>query len=238
MSALGLCGIYVGCHAEEGPVAFRSVEPVCIEEAPLAEDWACGEVRTMSCAVANADDIPLYVEKAPGACDDADLVPVDGPFVPGVHEIEIVDAATDEVACTATLEIVDEDAPTFEPQELTLWPPNHEMHDIHLLDCVAIDDCDPEWDAYIVAVSSDEPANANGDGNHEPDIVEVDAQTVSLRSERQGGSNGRVYTIDFEAVDSSGNVGAGTCYVTVVHDQSGAAAIDDGPAYTVEWSGA
>jgi hypothetical protein len=230
------CGLFLACQAEEPPVTFRSVEPVCIEDSPLDGDWACGEVRIMSCEEANDDDIPLFVQKEVGGCEDADLQPHDGPFVPGVHEISIHDDAADEIACTATLEIIDEDAPTFELEEVNLWPPNHKMHDIHLLDCVEIYDCDPEWDARIIAVSSDEPENANGDGNHEPDIVPVDAQTVSLRSERQGGSNGRVYTIDFEVVDGTGNTAEGTCWVSVAHDQSGDAAIDDGPAHTVEWT--
>jgi hypothetical protein len=154
-------------------------------------------------------------------------------FLPvlGCDDEELVDGS----ACMTSLQIADPDAPTFELDELTLWPPNHKMHDIRLLECAEPEDCDPAWDAYIVAVSSDEPVNANGDGNTEPDIVEVDAQTVSLRSERQGGSNGRVYSIAFEVADGAGHIGDGTCFVSVVHDQSGAESIDDGPAYTVEW---
>ena len=234
-AALCVPAVWAGCGSDEQPTEFRSVEPVCVEEAPEEDEWACDEVRVVSCEDAAESDIPLHVELEAGACAEADLQPVEGPFGPGEHEIEILDDATDAVVCSATLEVVDEDPPDYEAIEIELWPPNHKMHDIDLYDCIEVDDCDPDWEGRIVAVSSDEPANANGDGNHEPDIVAVDDHVVSLRSERQGPSNGRVYTIDFELEDGSGNVTEGACHVSVPHDQSGAAAIDDGAAYTVEW---
>jgi hypothetical protein len=56
---------------------------------------------------------------------------------------------------------------------------------------------------------------------------------VQLRSERQGGSNGRVYTLGWTAVDDSGNETDGECVVSVPHDQGGEEAVDDGPAYEV-----
>jgi hypothetical protein len=228
-------GLHPGCTAE-APVEFRSVEPVCVEAPPSEDEWACGEVRTVSCEEAMEHDQELHVEVEAGVCAGADLLPVDGPFGPGEHAIDITDDASGDVVCTATLEVVDEDAPTYDVHEIGLWPPNHKMHDISLFDCIEVHDCDPDAHARIVAVSSDEPVDANGDGDTEPDIVEVDEHTVALRSERQGGSNGRVYTIAFELEDASGNVAEGTCHVAVTHDRSGAEAIDDGPVDTVEWS--
>jgi len=53
---------------------------------------------------------------------------------------------------------------------------------------------------------------------------------VQLRSERQGGSNGRVYKLGWKATDDSGNETEGKCVVVVPHDQSGREAIDDGAA--------
>ncbi len=49
----------------------------------------------------------------------------------------------------------------------------------------------------------------------------------------EGGSNGRVYTITFKVRDASGNAATATAKVTVPKSQNGAAAVDDGPAYTV-----
>ncbi|MGB5524786.1 MAG: hypothetical protein WBM96_19605, partial [Polyangiales bacterium] len=45
---------------------------------------------------------------------------------------------------------------------------------------------------------------------------------VQLRSERQGGGNGRTYRLGWTAVDDAGNVTIeGECVVRVPHDQSG-----------------
>jgi hypothetical protein len=101
------------------------------------------------------------------------------------------------------------------------------------------DICDSDVDIddiFITSVSSDEPENAKGggDGNTCDDIVIVDSQTVKLRAERQGGGNGRVYTINFEVTDSSDNTAIGYFQVSVPHNKK-SAAIDDGPesGYTV-----
>jgi hypothetical protein len=56
--------------------------------------------------------------------------------------------------------------------------------------------------------------------------------SVQLRSERKGGSNGRVYTIYFELSDESGNPDSAFYYVSVPHN-NGAEAIDDGAIYEV-----
>ena len=52
---------------------------------------------------------------------------------------------------------------------------------------------------------------------------------MQLREERQGGGNGRVYTITFKVSDAAGNTT--TAKVTVPKSEGGAA-IDDGPVYT------
>ncbi len=232
---VGIMLVVSACAEDSAPTSFRAVTPVCVEQAPAEEAWTCDEVRTVSCEDANDQDLELQVELAAGSCAGADLQDVEGPFEPGEHTIEIEDDANGDVVCTATLEVVDDQAPHVETHDIELWPPNHKMHDIHIEDCIEVVECDPDWHAYIVRVSSDEPANANGDGNHEPDIIDLDDHSVSLRSERQGGSNGRVYTIDFEVEDGSGNVTADACHVLVPHDQGKGEAVDDGPAYSVDW---
>jgi hypothetical protein len=121
-----------------------------------------------------------------------------------------------------------------------LWPPNHRYRTIRLADCgiVIADACGgpsslAQAGAAITCVSSDEPDNAPGDGNSVDDIVLVDATTVKLRQERDGGGDGRVYRIGFRVRDAAGNSSDGVCVVSVPHDAPTEAppAVDSGPAH-------
>jgi hypothetical protein len=126
----------------------------------------------------------------------------------------------------------DHQAPKITTKTIKLWPPNHQYYDIDLKDCFKkVEECDPYWTAKVMWVSSDEPENGQGDGNTDDDIKCVDKDTVSLRSERQGGEDGRVYLIRFEAKDSKNNKSYGTCKVVVPHDQGGGGAVDSGEEY-------
>ena len=64
-------------------------------------------------------------------------------------------------------------------------------------------------------------------------VIAADCKSVQLRAERDGNGNGRVYTITLQVTDASGNVSTATAKVTVPHSETGAAAVDDGPQYTV-----
>jgi cysteine-rich repeat protein len=125
---------------------------------------------------------------------------------------------------------------THQPTEL-LWPPNHKYQTFRLSQCVTqvTDQCDGTLDigtaGSITRVTSNEPEDDrltgkhgnngnNGDGHTCNDIVILDATSVDLRAERAGGGMGRVYTVFFNVTDSSGNVTASACQVTVPHDQS------------------
>ncbi len=151
------------------------------------------------------------------------------------------DAAGNSQSCSFTVTVKDVQGPviTTNGQTITLWPPNHKYETIEVSDLVAsaTDLCDPSVSlssVRIAQVTSDEANNSGGDGNTTNDIViAADCKTVQLRSERVGGGNGRVYTITFKVTDASGNVATATAKVTVPKSQNGAAAIDDGPQYTV-----
>ena len=56
----------------------------------------------------------------------------------------------------------------------------------------------------MTAIAQDEPLDATGDGATCPDGVGVGIDAVSLRSERSGRGDGRVYHVAFEAVDVCG----------------------------------
>jgi hypothetical protein len=79
-------------------------------------------------------------------------------------------------------------------------------------------------------VTQDEPVNSTGDGNTCPDAVIVDG-VASVRRERAGNRNGRVYTISFIA-ESGTRRCEGSVPVCVPHDQGGPIpCVDDGQAY-------
>ncbi len=158
-----------------------------------------------------------------------------------VGETPVTCTSTAGPSCSFTVTVNDTEAPDITPtgQTITLWPPNHKYKTINVADLVASasDNCDSGvglGSVRITSVTSDEPNNSAGDGNTTNDIViAANCKSVQLRSERKGNSNGRVYTITFKVTDASGNTSTATAKVTVPHSQNGAAAVDDGPQYTV-----
>lgn len=110
----------------------------------------------------------------------------------------------------------------------SLWPPNHKLETISIEGIT-----DKENDPFTVTVTSitqDEPTNGVGDGDTSPDGFGVGTSTAQVRSERSGNGNGRVYQINFKAVDSKGGECNGFVKVGVPHDKKDTA-IDDGQNY-------
>jgi len=108
-----------------------------------------------------------------------------------------------------------------------IWPANNKMVPIQVLNV-----SDPDGDALqitITAIFQDEPV---GSGKNSPDGEGVGTSTAQVRAERQGGGNGRVYHIDFQASDGAGGVCTGEVLVGVPHDQGkGSTPVDDGRLY-------
>ena len=119
--------------------------------------------------------------------------------------------------------IVDDTPPTIEVSvdPDTLWPPNHKMVPI-TAEVVAMDNC-PGVSFTLTDLVSDEPDNGKADGNTVNDIQDADIGTpdlvFSLRSERAGNGDGRVYTATYIATDGSGNEAEDSGAVTVPHNQ-------------------
>lgn len=109
------------------------------------------------------------------------------------------------------------------PTNSCLWPPNHQHHEIGVLDVT-----DPDGDAVTISftgATSDEPtASAKGAGGsrHAPDVV-IDPialpELAGVRAERSGKQDGRVYVLDFVADDGNGGQCTGTVSVQVPHDR-------------------
>ena len=92
---------------------------------------------------------------------------------------------------------------------------------------------DPDGDAVTVTVTGitqDEPTNGLGDGDEAPDGYGVGTAQVSLRAERSGSGNGRVYPIAFTASDGKGGTCEGAVTVGVPHDPKDTP-VDDGQAF-------
>jgi hypothetical protein len=121
---------------------------------------------------------------------------------------------------------------------MVLWPPDHRYVSVSVTDFVASasDNCDASVNlssVYILKITSDEVENGNSDGDTLNDIIiGANCKTAQLRAERDGSADGRVYTITFKVVDSSGNFTTATATVTVPTTLN-TPAVDSGVHYTV-----
>ncbi|MBZ5560323.1 MAG: thrombospondin type 3 repeat-containing protein [Acidobacteriia bacterium] len=110
----------------------------------------------------------------------------------------------------------------------SLWPPNHRLVPI-IINGVT----DPNGDPItlkILSIFQDEPTNGSGDGNTSIDGFGVGTSQASVRAERSGKGDGRVYYINFSATDPSGASCMGTVTVSVPHDQAHPV-VGEGPRY-------
>lgn len=110
----------------------------------------------------------------------------------------------------------------------SIWPPNHKFTPIEIQGVT-----DSDGDSVEIAIQcilQDEKLNTTGDGNTEYDGDGINTSVASVRSERSGNQNGRVYHIDFIATDSHGARCGGEVTVAVNHDKK-SPAIDEGRLY-------
>jgi hypothetical protein len=157
------------------------------------------------------------------ACADPDdLIP---------EPTEWNNCASSIVSLILTIPTVENEPPDCskaKPSVDKLWPPNHKLENISIQGIT-----DPENDPFTVTVTSitqDEPTNGLGDGDTSPDGFGVGTANPQVRSERSGKGNGRVYQINFKAVDSKGGECNGFVKVGVPHDKKDTP-IDDGQNY-------
>src|SRR5262249_47955970 len=94
---------------------------------------------------------------------------------------------------------------------------------------------DPDGDPVAIEITSiaqDEPRDGTGDGATCPDATGLGTDTASVRAERSGGGDGRVYHIAVRAADACGLTCEGTVEVCVRHDNGhGGSCIDGGPKF-------
>ena len=162
------------------------------------------------------------------------------------HTFTATDASGNHASCDRVVTVRDVTPPVVTPRTgLSLWPANHQYRAVSAGECVAVTDaCNGQTaspvtsdDVKIYKVTSDEVEDAadpkgggdNGDGNTLADMVIVDNGHVNLRAERQGTSNGRIYTIFVKVKDAAGNETLSSCNVQVPHDQGQGAIAVQGP---------
>jgi hypothetical protein len=233
-----------GCNNENIGTQALPLEAACIDssEAPPADGWVCGADLQVECDSHAGAHVDYIYTKLPSEqlCADATLT-INHPetfFGPGSYDVVVEVSLNGEPAgplCSSTLTVVDTQTPEVTTHEVELWPPNHKYHHITPADVVTvIDACDADVKVWFTSVSSDEPVDDIGDGHTDPDIRNFGCDCVDLRAERQGPSDGRVYTLGWHAEDHYGNAIEGTARVVVPHDQSGRPAVDSGENHRVD----
>ncbi|HEX6883973.1 MAG TPA: hypothetical protein VF530_11375 [Planctomycetota bacterium] len=183
-----------------------------------------------------ADDPQLLAwfaqASATDACDPSPLLSDDSPscFPLGTTPVTFTATDDDMNMSQSSVDVTVEDTTppeiTVELDRTVLWPPNHKLARI-LASVVVTDVCDPAPTFVLTSITSDEPDDGLGDGDR-PDDIQGAAYGMAdvefhLRSERQGGGDGRVYTIVYTASDMSGNTAQAEVTVTVPHDGEAAA---------------
>lgn len=169
---------------------------------------------------------------ATDVCDPSPAITNDAPLCFPEGETTVTFTATDDdlnaSSCTAKVTVEDTTPPEIDVvlDRDVLWPPNHKLAEV-CAEVTVTDICDPNPTFVLASIVSDEPDNGQGDGNFPNDIQDADFGTADicfdLRSERQGGGDGRKYTIIYCASDESGNTACDTVCVRVPHDQGAGA---------------
>jgi hypothetical protein len=120
-------------------------------------------------------------------------------------DVTVVDTTPPELSCSVA-------APVLEMV-------NHNFHSVGLASR-ARDACEGELPVLVSVFADEDDEAQTGDGNFSPDGKNIAVGTLSLRGERQGDGDGRVYLILVEASDSSGNRGINCCTVVVPHSRA------------------
>ena len=136
--------------------------------------------------------------------------------------------------CESTVTVVDKMKPVVVVSSTiaAIWPPNHQIVNAGINVSVN-DNCDTNPTVTLVSVTSDESTSSRtgaGGKEHAPDAMVGSDGSISLRAERAGNGDGRVYVITYKATDASGNVGVGSVSISVPHD-SDSIAVDSGQGY-------
>lgn len=191
-----------------GPSTVLSVAP----GGPNGDGWYASDVTV---ALATTADDAIGVNRTEYRIGDGEWTVYAAPIVlteEGAHAIEyrgVDNAGYTEAPKAATIRI-DKSAPeaTVALDASVLSPPDHRMVPIQATLSYA-DGGSGIASVRLVSITSDEPDEGTGDGNHAGDVADAEFGTedtsFSLRAERSGGGDGRVYAITYAVTDVAGN---------------------------------
>jgi hypothetical protein len=104
-----------------------------------------------------------------------------------------------------------------------LWPPNRKMVTVKAMVTVS-DACDPNPSVQLSSIVNSEFVKGPGQAKKDDAIQGAEIGTAdfefSLRAERSGNGNGRLYQVTYTVTDASGNKAMVSDSVWVAHDQS------------------
>lgn len=152
--------------------------------------------------------------------------------------IAALPASANHVAASATATIVIVGGPvptntapvcsTVAASTRSVWPANGKWIDVTLGGAVDAEGGPLQY--RIAGIFQDEATDSTGDRNTAIDGRGIGTSTASVRAERQGNGNGRMYHITFVVTDQGGLSCTGTVTVGVPHNQK-APVVDDGPLF-------
>ena len=205
----GICGCGVADIDSDGDATMDCMD-LCPIDPTKTEPGACG------CGSADSDADDDSVVDCIDNCPDTpntDQADNDGDGIG-----DACDSGGDVTPPVVTLSVTPE----------MLWPPNHKMVPIEVSLSVT-DDFDPNPVVTLFSITMNEGEETNtyepdydqtqGDGYTLNDIVVDEDGNISLRAERSGKGNGRIYTITYEATDEAGNKTIASTIVSVPHSQ-------------------
>jgi hypothetical protein len=136
----------------------------------------------------------------------------------GTHYItaSVTDADDDTAVSGTEVTVADTTPPTITSLTATpdvLAPLTHWLTPVQL-SVSATDNCGPA-SCRIISVTSTEPITPRPNGRIEPDWLITGDLSLYLRAERKSNKAPRIYTINVECKDASGNVSMDTIDVTV-----------------------
>ncbi|MFM1768228.1 MAG: hypothetical protein RJA22_757 [Verrucomicrobiota bacterium] len=180
---------------------------------------------TVPCSAGKANAVVTFNPTATDNCSAATVtsVPASGSvFAVGTNTVRCtaVDAAGNRTLGSFRVIVLDTEAPVIKsitPTNKVLWPPNHKMVPVSF-SVNAVDNCG--WVTNcIIAVKSNQPVDGGADGTTAPDYIITGSLSVSvlsdLRSERDGSTGDRIYTVTIQTKDRAGNAATRDVYVTV-----------------------
>jgi hypothetical protein len=187
------------CTSHQGTTAAISVHVIDSKGHALVIQWIVNN------QVKQTDHIPASKPTSDGRLTYTAIYP------DGVTDVMVVvnDGEAAPVTQSTSVTVRDTTPPAITSigaRPSVLSPPNHKMVPV-TISVTATDICDPNPKSKIIAVTSNEP----GAGQYQI----TGNLALNLQSERNGGGNGRVYTIAVQAMDASGNVTTKNVLVTV-----------------------